>query len=219
MRPPRLWSGMQPELTDAQLSRRFAQLVTDFCQATQPGDRVLIGGDAPAPMRDLAEATAAAGATAVIDAAPEVTGEIMTAGPYEDGREFPSQLAMWQSVNGYVIIRTGARGTAAPRPPADELAQIRRLRMTLRKTTTYWPDHLLAERAGMTLPELKAYYARLLFLDTDEPEAGFRELESFQADRIKVLGQSRMIRIRGARTDLTLSVTGRSWENSYGRRN
>lgn len=210
---------MKQTLTDAQLSHRFAQLVTDFCQATQPGDRVLISGDAAAPMRDLAAATAAAGAIPVIDADTEVAAEIMQAGPYEDGRDAASQLAMWQDLTGYVIIRTGAGRAAAPRPPADELALIRRLRMTLRKTTTYWPDQLLADRAGMTLPELKDHYARLLYLDRDDPVSGFRELEQFQADRIRVLERSSTIRIRGARTELTLEVSGRGWQNSYGRRN
>lgn len=214
----RVYSLMYPELDDRQLTERFAALVTTFCQAARPGERVLLGGDAVPAIAALAGSLGAAGAVPVLDVPAELRDDLLALTGAEDGSRAPSPVELWRGATGYVHVRT-ADYRAERLPDAEQAAEIRLLRMTKRKTTTYWPDETLAARAGMSLPELKAYYAHLLHLGDAEPARGFEELRDFQAGRIEALHRARRVRIVGDRTDLTLEVRGRGWENSYGRRN
>lgn len=225
---------MYPRLSDHELTHRFGQLVTSFCQAAGPGERVLLGGDAVPALAALAQALAAVGAVPVADVPPSVLPELLArvqemgvvqgaAQGTEPGWQLEDGSAhgvvqRWRDATGYVHVRTSAY-RPAPLPEGEAGAEVRRLRMTKRKTTTYWPDEQLAQRAGMSLPELEAYYAHLLNLADDDPVAGFIQLRDFQAQRIELLARARTVRITGKGTDLTLSVAGRGWQNSYGRRN
>ena len=67
--------------------------------------------------------------------------------------------------------------------------------------------------------EFAAFVERALFLDRDDAPAAWRELHDFQARLIERLAGARELRIEAEGTDLTLSVEGRTWVNSDGRRN
>ncbi len=67
--------------------------------------------------------------------------------------------------------------------------------------------------------EFRAYLERALFLDREDPVAAWRELSRFQERLIARLSSGRELRLQAPGTDLTLSVAGRTWVNSDGRRN
>jgi aminopeptidase len=224
-----------PELSRTQLSGQalaegFAELVTHFCQAVRPSERVLLLGTPsvlPA-VEALALSLRHAEVTAVLqlpDVDSTVLAGLLERTGAEDAASSGSELELWSSIDGYVGVRTmGDRASASDKRELSDAeqadaAQVRLLRMTKRKTTTYWPDELLAARAGLSLAELQAYYAQLLNLHLPDPIAGFHQLRDFQAELIKVLERAREVRIQGDGTDVTLRVTGRTWSNSYGRRN
>jgi aminopeptidase len=60
---------------------------------------------------------------------------------------------------------------------------------------------------------------RALFLDRPDPVAAWRELSDRQQTLVDHLNTATEIRIEAPGTDLTLSVDGRTWINSNGRRN
>ena len=94
--------------------------------------------------------------------------------------------------------------------------------ITLRKRwcSTLWPTQAGAQQAGMDLGAFAAFVARAVFLDRPDPEAAWGELRARQARLIERLATARELRIETpAGTDLTLSVAGRTWVNSDGRRN
>jgi aminopeptidase len=68
-------------------------------------------------------------------------------------------------------------------------------------------------------PDYEAFVARALFLDRSDPIDAWRELSRRQAELVARLAQARDIRIEAEGTDLSLSVEGRTWINSDGRRN
>jgi aminopeptidase len=224
-----------PELSRTQLSGQalaegFAELVTHFCQAVRPFERVLLLGTPsvlPA-VEALALSLRHADARAVLqlpDVDSTALAGLLERTGAEDAASSGSELELWSGIDGYVGVRTmGDRASASDKRELSDAeqadaAQVRLLRMTKRKTTTYWPDELLAARAGLSLAELQAYYAQLLNLHLPDPIAGFHQLRDFQAELIKVLERAREVRIQGDGTDVTLRVTGRTWSNSYGRRN
>lgn len=189
-----------------------------FCQEAEAGDRVLLSGDAAAPLVAVAESLLAVGAVPVVgDVSDEARDALLGLGGGVDGAE-RTAVEKWQSVVGYVRVPTSAF-EAAKDPEGEAGALVRRLRMTIRKTTTRWPDAALAERAGMSLAELERHYARLLYLDEGDPVARFVELREFQAGLIEQLSRAKVVRVQGDGTDLTLKVAGRTWINSYGRQN
>lgn len=187
----------------------FADLVTGFCQEAAPGDVVLVEGTT---------ATRAA-ALAVTESLRREGADARTL--YLDD-EADAALAvaeaLWLGLTGYVSLRTvGDKSAAGARPSPS--ATVRRLRMTARKTSTYLPDALLAQRAGLSLAALEEYYAALLHLDAVDPVAKLHELRDLQEALLAPLRRAAKVRIEGDGTDLTLSTAGRTWVNSYGRRN
>jgi aminopeptidase len=71
----------------------------------------------------------------------------------------------------------------------------------------------------MRLDEYASFVVRALFLDQEDPVAGWRALSVRQATLVQRLAGAHEIRIEAEGTDLTLSVKGRTWINSDGRRN
>ena len=102
---------------------------------------------------------------------------------------------------------------AATMAPAREILSKRKWTLTLYPTAAY------AQDAEMSLKDFENYVFAALFADEDDPVARWRELERRQAGMIRGLRGARTVRIVGPDTDLSLSVAGRTFINSSGRRN
>ena len=76
-----------------------------------------------------------------------------------------------------------------------------------------------AAGAGWRTGDFAALVERALFLDRDDPVAAWGELRAHQAQLIERLAGASELRIEAEGTDLRLSVAGRTWVNSDGRRN
>jgi len=96
---------------------------------------------------------------------------------------------------------------------------IRERTLKKRWCSTLWPTLAGAEQAGMSLERFAAVVRRATFLDQDDPVHAWRGLSAFQETLIARLRGARELRIAADGTDLTLSVRGRTWVNSDGRRN
>jgi aminopeptidase len=84
---------------------------------------------------------------------------------------------------------------------------------------TIWPTSALAQQAGMGDGEYTEFVRAALFLDKPDPVKAWSELSQRQQLLVERLSAAREIRIEADGTDLTLSVDGRTWINSDGRRN
>jgi aminopeptidase len=71
----------------------------------------------------------------------------------------------------------------------------------------------------MNLADFERFVERALFLDQPDPERSWGELRAFQAQLIERLRGARELRLESAGTDVTLTVKGRTWVNSDGKRN
>ena len=108
----------------------------------------------------------------------------------------------------------------------DRIARYARARRPIREATmkkrwcsTLWPTEALAAQAGMTLEDFAAFVRSALFLDQPDPVAAWGGLRAFQERLIGRLRDARELRLEAEGTDLTLSVAGRTWVNSDGKRN
>ena len=96
---------------------------------------------------------------------------------------------------------------------------IRNETLKRRWATTLWPTEANAQEAGMSLVDFGAFVERALFLDQPDPAGAWRALGTRQARLIDRLAQASELRLEAEGTDLRLSVAGRTWVNSDGRRN
>ncbi|MFM9140912.1 MAG: aminopeptidase [Solirubrobacterales bacterium] len=71
----------------------------------------------------------------------------------------------------------------------------------------------------MGLEGFAGFVAGAMFLDRPDPVAAWKQLGRFQEGLVERLARVRELRIEAPGTDLTLSVKGRKWVNSDGRRN
>jgi aminopeptidase len=120
----------------------------------------------------------------------------------------PSNTRELAGVDPAVLARA-ARGRA----PVREAGLRRRWCVSL------WPTAAGAQQAGMSTADFGGFVTRALFLDRPDPVAAWSDLSSVQAQLISRLAAASELRIEGEGTDLVVSVAGRSWINSDGRRN
>jgi aminopeptidase len=108
---------------------------------------------------------------------------------------------------------------AATARAARARAPLREAALARRWCVTLWPTPALAQEAGMGSGAFAALLERALFLDRADPAAAWRELHDRQERLVERLAGASELRVEAAGTDLTLSVAGRTWVNSDGRRN
>ena len=96
---------------------------------------------------------------------------------------------------------------------------IRKAARNGRWVLTQYPTPAYAEAARMTVADYEDFVTRAMFLDRDDPQAAWQELGRRQAGLVESMTRVKTIRIEAPGTDLELSVAGRTWINSDGRRN
>jgi aminopeptidase len=208
----------------------FAALLCDYCLAASAGQQVLVRSTTLAAPLLLALQRALLEREAWPLLRPALPGQ--EAGFWAAARDvhldsFPAaDLAEVEAADAVLRIDapTNTRELAAVDPA--RMTRAARARSSLREATlvrrwcgTLWPTPAAAQQAGMAEEDYAAFLERALFLDHDDPIAAWQALSARQAALVERLAASSELRIEGEGTDLTLSVGGRVWINSDGRRN
>jgi len=85
---------------------------------------------------------------------------------------------------------------------------------------TLFPTHAYAQDAEMSLDEFQEFVFRACMLDGDEePAERWRQLSLEQQRIVDWLTGKRQVHVEGPGTDLTMSIEGRNFVNSDGKRN
>ena len=211
-------------------AERFAALLCDWCLEPQPGQQVMI---LTTPLAEplvvaLHPAVLEREAWPLVRMAPAVLGEdfYRHARPSHLDGFAALELAEVEAVDAWLRIDAPAntRSMSGIDPAlltraARARARIQEARLRLRWCGTLWPTAALAQEAGMGELEYQELVAGALFLDRPDPVGAWRELSERQAELVARLRGAREIRIEADGTDLRLSVEGRTWINSDGRRN
>ena len=137
-----------------------------------------------------------------------------------------SSLHEARSIDASIRIAAEADTKAMSRLDPNRQAIYNRARNIVRKAAlqkrwvlTQYPTQAYADDAKMSLEEYEAFVASSMFLDRDDPSAAWVELGRRQAGLVEYMSGVKTIRIEAEGTDITLSVAGRTWINSDGRRN
>ncbi len=208
----------------------FADLLVGYCLEVEPGQRVLLRSSTLATplLLELQRAVLEREAWPTFEV--ELPGQ--SRGFYAHARDAQlddyDDVAMAQAKAVDVVL--GIQAPHSLRELADvdpeRITRAARARRPIRERTlkkrwcsTLWPTLAGAEQAGMSLERFAAVVRRATFLDQDDPVRAWRGLSAFQETLIARLHGAREVRIEAEGTDLLLSVRGRTWVNSDGRRN
>ncbi|MFN8497418.1 MAG: aminopeptidase [Anaerolineae bacterium] len=95
----------------------------------------------------------------------------------------------------------------------------RAARGDLRWTGTLFPTAAFAQAAEMSLTDYEDFVFNACRLNEPDPVAAWNAQRDTQQRLIEWLTPRDRVRIVGPDTDLTMSIKGRTWANSYGKRN
>jgi aminopeptidase len=208
----------------------FAALLCDYCLDVQEREQVLVRSTTLAAplLLALQGEILRRGAWPLLRV--EVPGEASSfyANARDELLDDHAPLALTEAKKTDKVLSIQA--TADPRELAEtdpaRIARAARARRPIREATlskrwctTLWPTPALAAQAQMSDDEYGAFVQRALFLDQPDPARSWGELRAFQDSLIQRLSKASELRLEADGTDLTLSVKGRTWVNSDGRRN
>jgi aminopeptidase len=213
-----------------ELIGRWADLLVDYCLQVAPGQTIVIASEWEG--RPLVEACSCA--VVLRGAHPIVRLDLPGLNEFFLQHATDAQLAQLPSIGLYEAeaadgrIRISAESDTRALTGIDPARQamldrardpIRRAAGRRRWVLTQYPTAAYAADAGMSLGDYEAYVATAMFLDRAQPVAAWQELGRRQQGLLDFMSQVKTLRIEAEGTDLTLSVAGRTWINSDGRRN
>jgi aminopeptidase len=216
-------------MTDAIIAR-WATLLVDYCLRVAPGETIVIGSELEG--RPLVEACFRE--VVLRGAHPIVRVELPGLAEFLVGHGSDAQLGHLSPVSireaevadGRIRILAEADTRSMRGVDPNRQAIVDRARFPLRELTTkkrwvltQFPTLAYATEANMSTADYEAYVASAMFLDREDPVAAWQALGLRQAGLVEFMTGVSEVRIEAEGTDLTLSVAGRTWINSDGRRN
>lgn len=212
------------------LAARWADLLVDYCLRVAPGETILIGSELEAwPLiRATYKAVLLRGAYPLVRADFPELSEIFLQHATDSQLAHLPETAMFEAklADGRIRISAEADTRAMSKVDPKRQAIVDRARQPIRHAArekrwvlTQYPTAGYASDAGMSLEDYTAYVVSSMFLDRPDPAQAWRDLGKRQAGLVEFMTRAKTVRIEASGTDLTLSVEGRTWINSDGRRN
>ncbi len=213
-----------------ELIERWADLLVDYCLRVTPGETILIGAEWEA--KPLVEACYRA--IVLREAYPLVRLEFPDLTEFflrlatEEQLAYVHPVSVFEAEAVAARIRISAETDTRSMSRVDPRRQavfdrardpIRRAFRQSRWVVTQYPTAAYAADAAMTSADYEAFVASAMFLDRPDPVAAWQDLGRSQAGLLEFMSGVNSLRIEAEETDLTLSVAGRTWINSDGRRN
>jgi aminopeptidase len=209
---------------------RWADLLVDYCLDVKPGESIALGGEILA--RPLVEACYKAivlrGAHPLVRLDLPGLHEFFLQNASHDllAHVPPATLFEAQSVDARIRIaaENDTRSMSLVDPGRQVIFDrardpVRQAARRARWVLTQYPTQAYATDAKMSLPDYESFVTRALFLDRRDAQAAWQELGRRQAGLVEFMSGVRTVRIEADRTDISLTVAGRTWINSDGRRN
>ncbi len=222
-------------MTDPRVAK-LAALLTHYCVAVQPGDRVaIVGSYLTYPLiKETYRQVIRAGGHPMIQMLDDEFQEIL----YKEGND--DQLQFVPEPMKLVLetfeCRIGIRGAANTRslsgvePDKQRLRQIAHrelMEISMRRSAagdhrwvgTLYPTDAHAQEADMSLTEFEDFVYGACHVDKDDPVAEWRKVSMEQQRLVDWLEGKKQVAVMGPSVDLTLSISGRTFINSDGKRN
>ncbi len=215
---------------------RLAQLLVDYCVAVRPGDWVLIRADLLGlPLvEQVVEQTLKAGGHPTVQFQTDDLRETLLkqASAAQLAWIAPTEQLLAERVDARITIRAPSNTRTLTGAPLDKQQLLQKAEGQLARTymqraaagshrwaLTVCPCPAYAQEADMSLREYADFVYAATYADQPDPVACWQAVSARQQRLVDWLAGKRQVTVRGPHVDLTLSIAGRSFVNSDGRRN
>lgn len=222
-------------MTDPRVER-LAGILVNYCTDVQPGEWVLVSGHILAlPLLEqiVREVTrAGAHATIQLDADELGAAELEEANDAQLAWVSPVSKLMAEELDVRIVVRAASntRNLSHIDPKRQQLRQNanRALRQRVmersatgehRWTLAQYPCPAYAQEADMSLHEFEDFVYAATYADQRDPIACWQRVHDEQQRLVDWLKGKDQVEVRGPNIELTLSIAGRTFINSDGKRN
>ena len=216
--------------------KKLADILVNYSVEVKKGDWVVIMGDMVSEplVNDVVEKTLLAGGNPEVIFNSEEISEIVLRTASDEQLKWVSPFMIKGVSEADIFISIqGARNTRYQSGTDPEKGKIRQLAQKdfreiftqrassgeLRWVGTQFPCYALAQEADMSLRDFEDFVYSATFADRDDPVAQWENVHREQAYYIDWLKGKERVEVRGPHVDLSLSIEGRSFINSDGKKN
>ena len=222
-------------MTDPRITK-LADILVNYSIGVQPGEWVAVRGDVygmPLITEVVRHVYRAGGHVSTF-----INSEELTLAMYEEASEeqikwrSPLESILLDQVDASINIRAAqnTRTLTGVDPIKQRQMQLARRDMMetyfrrsatgdLRWTVTQFPTLAYAQEADMSLRDYEDFVYSATFADQDDPVQAWLNIHAMQERLIQWLDGKKDVVVRGPNIDMTLSIDGRTFINSDGRKN
>lgn len=215
---------------------KLAHLLVNYCVAVQAPDWIVVQAELPAlPLVDavLRHTLQAGGQPTVNLKSDRLEQTFLThAGDEQLAHVTPFERLPAEEADAIIYIRAAENTRSlSGADPAKQSAfskarqGVLSTRMArgscgeMRWTITDYPCAAFAQEADMSVSDFEDFVFQATFVDREDPVAEWQQIGEMQARLVDYLKGKRQVQLRGASIELDLSIDGRSFINSDGKRN
>jgi len=215
---------------------RLADLLVNYSTEVQKGEWVGILGDVEAlpVLRHVYTKVLEAGGNPSLMLSDAYMGRQFARNASESQIEWldPMMTQYYEEADVYIRVGAPTNTRSLTGIPSTRLQQIRASRRPWLDTRlgraaegkmkwvgTLFPTEALAQEANMSLEEYEDFVYGACFCDFDDPADEWRKLSQLQQGKVDYLVGKKHIKCEGPNIDLELSIEGRTFINSDGKRN
>ncbi|MCY4539890.1 MAG: aminopeptidase [Chloroflexi bacterium] len=216
--------------------RKLARLLVEYSTQVQPGDWVGILGDfGSLPiLRDIYESVIDAGGFPSLIVEDDQMQRYLLRNANDDQMQWIDPRMQLYVDEADVYIRAmapentramtdiDAQRLQMQRAAQSDILQTRLQRAATGKfrwVGTLFPTQALAQEANMSFEEYEDFVYRACFCDHKDPAGEWRKLSAMQQHKVDYLVGKKRIQLQGPNIELELSIAGRRFINSDGKRN
>ncbi len=216
--------------------KNLASLLVNYSVDVQPGEQVLLNGTVQAlPLvTETYREIVRAGGFPTLFLQDDVFEEIMLReGNDEQLKHIPAPMKLIVETYDCMINIRGAENTRSlsgidpARQQISRAAQseligtymARSAKGDLRWVGTLYPTPAHAQEADMALQDFEDFVYQACFADREDPVAAWQEMHATQQKLVDWLEGKDKVVVKGPNVDLRLSISGRTFINSDGKRN
>ncbi len=216
--------------------RKLARLLVDYSTQVQPGDWVgILGNLGSLPiLRDIHAAVIDAGGFPSLFVEDEQMQRYFLRNANDNQMQWidPSMRLYVDEADVYIralapentraMTNIDAQRLQMQRAAQSDILQTRLKRSAageFRWVGTLFPSQASAQEANMSFEEYEDFVYRACFCDQDDPAGEWRKLSAMQQHKVDYLFGKKHVQLQGPNIELELSIEGRRFINSDGKRN
>jgi aminopeptidase len=215
---------------------KLAELLVSYSVEVQPDDWVFVRGDVLAEplIAEVVSAVVRAGGRPTILLSSDVIGEAYFREADEKILEWvsPTDQLVYDQVDVIISVRAASntRSMSGIDPEKERISAVahrglidtymrRSAEGSLRWVGTQYPCPAYAQEADMSLRDYEDFVYSATYTDRDDPVAEWQKVHEEQQKIVDWLKGKKSVTVKSSNADLTLSIEGRTFINSDGKKN